>query len=108
MVPEEAHLFRSFLSSREIDGYVFDENLVQMAWYYSYAIGGVRVMVGDDDSEAAARHYKQYSAALRRDSDLETTVRSWPVVAAISMIVGAPALIFGRKNRWRSGSDRSV
>ena len=47
--PEEAHLLRTRLEAAEIPAFVQDEHFVQMDWFYSNAIGGVRVQVEDDD-----------------------------------------------------------
>ena len=47
--PEEAHLFRMRLEAVEIPAFVFDENIVQLDWLYSNAIGGVRVQVNEED-----------------------------------------------------------
>ena len=51
--PEEAHLLRLRLGAAGIDAHVLDENLVQWYWYYTLAIGGVRVQVHEEDLEAA-------------------------------------------------------
>lgn len=51
--PEEAHLLRLRLGAGGVDAYVQDENMIQMNWLYSDAIGGVRVQIAEDDLEAA-------------------------------------------------------
>ena len=51
--PEEAHLFRTRLEAAGIQAFVQDENMIQMDWLYSNAIGGVRVQVADEDIETA-------------------------------------------------------
>jgi hypothetical protein len=51
--PEDAHLLRLRLGAGGIDAYVQDENMVQMNWLYSNAIGGVRVQIDETDLEAA-------------------------------------------------------
>ena len=96
-VPEEAHLFRSYLESYEIPAFVFDEHLVQMAWHYSNAIGGVRVVVPDDYSEDGASCFIEYSKAIRQSSSRETEVRAWLLTLLISFLFGVPTLVFGRK-----------
>jgi hypothetical protein len=97
-VPEEAHLFRTFLESRGIEGFVFDENFVQLFWHYSNAIGGVRLAVDDEDAEDAVAAYHEYMAALSAGPSPERPVRVWPAVALLSLIVGAPLLLFGRRD----------
>ena len=96
-VPEDAHLFRTFLGSRGIEGFVLDENFVQMAWHYSNAIGGVRLAVDDDDAAEAVELYQEYRSALRQGPYPVAPVRAWPVVALVSILVGIPLLIFGRR-----------
>lgn len=51
--PEDAHLLRMRLEAGGIAAYVLDENLIQADWFYSNAIGGVRLQVADHDVEAA-------------------------------------------------------
>lgn len=97
-VPEEAHLFRTFLESRGIEGFVLDENFVQLFWHYSNAIGGVRLTVDDEDAEDAAAAYHEYITALGTGPYPERPVRVWPAVALISLIIGAPLLLFGRRH----------
>lgn len=100
-VPEDAHLFRAFLESRGIEGTILDENFVQLFWHYSNAIGGVRVVVEPDDVEDAVALYQEYMAALRNGPYPERPVRAWPVIVLLSIALGAPFLLFGRKSRAR-------
>lgn len=51
--PEDAPLLRLRLGAGGVDAYVQDENMVQMNWLYSDAIGGVRVQIAGTDLEAA-------------------------------------------------------
>lgn len=51
--PGDAHLLRLRLGAGGVDAYVQDENMVQMNWLYSNAIGGVRVQIDETDLEAA-------------------------------------------------------
>jgi hypothetical protein len=96
-VPEEAHLFRTFLESRGIEGFVLDENVVQLFWHYSNAIGGVRVAVAEVDEDEATTIYGEYMAALRTGPYPEAPARVWPAVALLSLLVGVPMLVFGRR-----------
>ncbi|MEM6278987.1 MAG: hypothetical protein AAF491_12280 [Verrucomicrobiota bacterium] len=100
-VPEQAHLFRSFLASKSISGWVFDEYTVEVAWYYSNAIGGVRVVVNDADCDEAVRHFSEYLAALHKGPVLDNSPRRWPIVLLLSLFVGVPVLLFGRRNTYR-------
>lgn len=51
--PEEAHLLKLRLEAGGVAAYVQDENMIQMNWMYSNAIGGVRVQIVEDDEERA-------------------------------------------------------
>jgi hypothetical protein len=51
--PEDAHLLRMRLNAGGIEAFVQDENMVQMDWLLSNAVGGVRVQVADEDAKAA-------------------------------------------------------
>ena len=94
--PEDAHLFRMYLESEGLRGFLLDECFVQLFWYYSNTIGGVRVGVDDADSEAARDVFKSYMTALRDGPYPLNPVRAWPVVLLISLAVGAPLILFGR------------
>jgi hypothetical protein len=94
--PEDAHLFRMCLGSQGIEGFLLDEYFVQLFWYYSNTIGGVRVGVDDADAEAAINAYETYMAALRAGPYPLNPVRAWPIVLLMSLLVGAPFILFGR------------
>jgi len=96
--PEDAHLFRAFLESQGIEGQLLDENFVQLCWHYSNAIGGVRVAVDEADEAAASAVYQTYMARLRAGPYPLSPVRAWPVVALLSLFLGVPFMLFGRKN----------
>ena len=100
--PEDAHLFRTFLESRGIGGVLLDEHFVQLLWHYSNAIGGVRVAVAEDDAEEAAEIYGEYMESLRQGDCPVAPVRGWPLVAVLSLIVGVPLLLLGRKSLGKS------
>lgn len=51
--PEEAHLLRMRLEAGGVAAFIQDENMVQMDWLYSNAIGGVRVQIAEEDVDAA-------------------------------------------------------
>ena len=104
-MPEDAHLFRTFLESRGIEGFVLDEHVVQLFWHYSNAVGGVRVVVNEADEEEAQAAYHEYMEALRSGPYPEQPVRAWPAVALISLIIGVPLLLFGRRNRESNPSS---
>jgi hypothetical protein len=49
--PEDAHLLRLRLEAGGVPAHVQDENTIQMDWLLSNAIGGVRVMVEEEDAD---------------------------------------------------------
>ena len=57
--PEEAHLLRARLEAGGVRAFVQDENIVQMNWLYSNAIGGVRVQISEEDIQEAQAILKQ-------------------------------------------------
>jgi hypothetical protein len=95
--PEDAHLFRAFLESRGIAGFLLDEYVTQLFWHYSNAIGGVRLAVHDEDAEEAAVVYHEYTESLRAGPYPVAPVRAWPVVVLVSLLIGVPFLLFGRR-----------
>ncbi len=97
--PEDAHLFRAFLGSQGIEGFLQDEYFVQLLWHYSNTIGGVRVTVEVIDEVEAINHYKSYMAALRQGPYPLNPVRAWPFVFILSLIIGVPFMLFGRSSK---------
>lgn len=97
--PEDAHLFRAFLGSQGINGVLHDEYFVQLFWYYSNTIGGVRVVVEEEDAEEAARAHTEYMAALREGPYPLNPVRAWPLVLLLSLWTQVPLMLFGRRMR---------
>lgn len=96
-VPEDAHLFRAFLGAQGVDAFILDENFVQWFWHYSNAIGGVRVVVDDSDAEVATVAHGAYMTNLRNGTYPVNPVRAWPLVLLVSLLAGAPFLLFGRR-----------
>jgi hypothetical protein len=96
-LPEEAHLLRGYLEAGGVKASVLDEHVVQLFWHYSNAIGGVRVVVSDNDYERAVELFEVRREAALRDPTPESVPRVWPLVLLASLAVGAPALLFGRR-----------
>jgi len=53
--PVEAHLMKTRLESEDIECFLQDENMVAANWLYSNAIGGVKLLVREEDAERAAK-----------------------------------------------------
>ena len=51
--PHEAHIAKANLESAGIQSFIADEHTVNTQWLYSNAIGGVRLMVSEEDFEEA-------------------------------------------------------
>ena len=56
---DEAHLARLRLGAQGIEGYLLDEYMIQMDWLYSNAMGGVRLVVHDDQADSALSILRQ-------------------------------------------------
>ena len=50
----EALLAQSILDSAGIQSYLVDENTIRMDWFYSNALGGIKLQVRETDAAAAA------------------------------------------------------
>lgn len=50
----DAQLAKSILDAASIPCFLADENTVRMDWFYSNAIGGIKLWVNEEDAEAAA------------------------------------------------------
>lgn len=98
LTPEEAHLFRSYMRAQGIDAALADENLVQLFWHNSNVIGGVRLVVDDEDAAVATDEYLHYMKNLRVGPYSLHPVHAWPVVILVLLIVGVPFLLFGRRS----------
>jgi len=49
----EAVLAKSMLDSAGIESFLGDENLVRLDWFYSNLVGGIKLMVREEDAETA-------------------------------------------------------
>ena len=62
--PTEAHLARLKLESEGIDCFLSDENIVTTYWLYANAVGGVKLLVREQDAPRAAELLRRGSAAI--------------------------------------------
>jgi Putative prokaryotic signal transducing protein len=51
----QAAMAQSILESAGIESFLADANLVRMDWFYSNAIGGIKVVVREEDAEEARK-----------------------------------------------------
>src|SRR5438445_13317529 len=51
----EAMIAKSMLDSAGIECFLGDENLVRLDWFYSNLIGGIQLMVREEDAETARK-----------------------------------------------------
>jgi len=49
----EALLAKSMLDSAGIESFLGDENLVRLDWFYSNLVGGIKLMVREEDAKTA-------------------------------------------------------
>jgi len=55
----EAVLAKSMLDSAGIESFLGDENLVRLDWFYSNLVGGIKLMVREEDAETARTLLKE-------------------------------------------------
>lgn len=61
----DAHIALGRLSAEGIEAQLFDQNMVQMDWLYSIALGGIKLRVARGDEKAAREVLAtDYSASL--------------------------------------------
>src|SRR4051812_33431824 len=50
---QEATLAKSLLDSAGIESFLADDNIVRLDWFYSNMVGGIKLLVRDEDAETA-------------------------------------------------------
>jgi putative signal transducing protein len=55
----EAMIAKSMLDSAGIECFLGDENLVRLDWFYSNLVGGIKLMVRDEDADTARKLLKE-------------------------------------------------
>jgi hypothetical protein len=90
-------LLRVYLEAHGVLAPLFDEHLVHLFWYYSDAIGGVRLMVPEGQLEEARALAREYGRDISVDRAPPAWPRLWPLVLLLSWGVGVPMIIFGRR-----------
>lgn len=55
----EALVAKSMLDSAGIESFLSDENLVRLDWFYSNLVGGIKLMVREEDAETARKVLEQ-------------------------------------------------
>lgn len=51
----EASIAKSILDSAGIEGFLIDDNLVRLDWFYSNLVGGIKLVVREEDAETATK-----------------------------------------------------
>lgn len=126
----DAELALSTLKAAGIDAQLADENAVGVAWTYSVAVGGVKVLVAKEDVAAArkvleADRSADLEAELGADLEPESAERcprcdstdskvyklARPA-AAVAILTGLPVVLWGERNQcrkcgrvWKSGRN---
>jgi hypothetical protein len=93
------------LISEGINAYVYDEYFAQLFWHLTQAIGWVRVTVANEDLETARAHYGEYTKALNDGPPVVEEVRRWPIVLVVSVVLGVPFILFGRKSFYHNDGN---
>jgi hypothetical protein len=110
--PEEAHLGRLRLGRDGIPAYVADEHLLQIDWMLSNALGGVRLMVDEENADEALAILKAEpvcTEAAAVDSVVCPCCESSHVemyqrprrFGMLSFLLPLPWLFFTRWHRWK-------
>jgi|SRR6185312_5123892 len=68
----DAHIALGRLSAEGIEAQLFDQNMVQMDWLYSLALGGVKLRVARGDEKAARQVLETDYSKTLEDTDLGT------------------------------------
>ena len=68
--PTDAHIALGRLAAEGIEGQLFDENMVQMDWLYSIALGGIKLRVARGDEKAARAVLETDYSKTLEDTDL--------------------------------------
>lgn len=55
----EASVAKSILDSAGIESFLIDDNLVRLDWFYSNLVGGIKLVVREEDTEAASKFLDQ-------------------------------------------------
>jgi hypothetical protein len=64
----EAMIAKSMLDSAGIECFLADENLVRLDWFYSNLIGGIKLMVREEDADTARKLLEE---SIPQKSDVE-------------------------------------
>lgn len=114
--PEEAHLLRMRLEAGGVPAFVLDENIVQMDWLYSNAIGGVRLQIAEEDAERAQEILgEEPPEALPSDrpvcpacGSIDTGIDDGPrrITFLTILLFGLP--LFFPRRRWKCAECRST
>ena len=99
----EAHIAKSYLESNGILSFVFDENLAYAAWHYTSAIGGVRLMVLEEDYHDAATLLQDVEDLKVEIAPYKNPIKKasfFQMVASVLVLIYTGAILpFNRKRK---------
>jgi|SRR5690625_487052 len=101
--PEDAHLAASFLNGNGIFATIRDEHIVNLNWFYSNAVGGVKVEVSEYDFEEAlellrlSKKEKGFIVCPHCGSG-NVRIRELNLITGICLAIGGFILPIGSKN----------
>ena len=67
----KAELAKSALANAGIDAHLGDDNLVSMNWLLANAVGGIKLIVREEDAERALEIYREIEAHLGANSPID-------------------------------------
>jgi hypothetical protein len=71
----DAHIALGRLSAEGIEAQLFDEQMVQMDWLYSIALGGIKLRVARSDAQAARKVLETDYSAVLDEADQDDSER---------------------------------
>jgi hypothetical protein len=85
----EAHLARTKLESEGIFAVVLDDQIASINWFYSNAVGGVRLQVSEADAERAAlileKAAEEEPATQQESPVLDSSIPTCPACGSTSI-----------------------
>ena len=66
----EASLTQEILKTQEIESWFQDEAIVNLAWYLTIAVGGIKLVVREQDEQLARTILDEYQTSLNQESCL--------------------------------------
>ena len=79
----KAEMARAALAEAGIESQLGDENLVTMNWLLSNAVGGIKLVVREQDAERAVAVYREIESDMISGSDVDEDELTRQALAAV-------------------------